>query len=322
MIEWLLNFPAPITLTEEEQADIRSLVLLREIDGAYWYDCLAPTDPTTTYPVLAGGTIVGAWDADGVLDPAYPVSPAFTLLCPLGNLPDGTATGVLKAHHYQGWLQRHLGDEAATDELAVLYPAAVVPLAIEIRHKEFFGTWSGWGWRAEILGGSDVRDPSVRAIGVYTDPECTQYEYTTGAFVIGESDWQVDDEGAPLLVWYTETPPGFATPDKPDWYLAVLYASIQEGHQTLAADEDAISHLYWPIDQPPVTTGTWVDTGETVTGMAGTVTLVSSVSPFSVGSMVRIEGYEMEVTSIWADQGLVLDPYRASSMGAAIEILQ
>jgi hypothetical protein len=56
--------------------------------------------------------------------------------------------------------------------------------------------------------------------------------------------------------------------------------------------------------------------------MAGTVTLVSDVAPFPVGTLVRIEDVEMFVTSVWAGQGLVLDPYRASTTGAAIEIWQ
>lgn len=113
------------------------------------------------------------------------------------------------------------------------------PYFVEIRHKYFEGAWAGWGWRAEINGASENRNPDARAIGVYSDPGCTAYLYTTGAFVEGASEWQQE------WAWATETPPGRATADKGQWNLALLFGSAQEDHGSLLPEDDAVTFPYF-----------------------------------------------------------------------------
>ena len=212
--------------------------------------------PITDLPELAGAVVVGSWHEDGtsiVVD-----EPAYLEIRPLGNAPPtdgladphrpegtrgGDATGPIMFHAFLGMERRELGESGE------LYPEGTRPFEIEIRHKEFSGGWPGWGWRAEIVGDSSARDPSARAVGVYSDPECMAYLYTTGAFVEGLSDWQTDASGALLTVWFTETPPGWANPEKEDWHLAVLFGSAQEGYKTLSAKDESIHYLYWASTQ-------------------------------------------------------------------------
>jgi len=122
------------------------------------------------------------------------------------------------------------------------------PYFVEIQHKYFEGTWAGWGWRAEINGASKGRDPTSRAIGVYNDSEWTAYLYTTGAFVEQVSEWQTDDAGNSVRVWATETPAGYAKPDKEQWNLALLKGSAQEVRTHLLATEDSTTMPYFDTE--------------------------------------------------------------------------
>ena len=185
------------------------------------------------------GTLVGGWQVDGPI--TDPVTNDFYEIRPLGNNPDGTATKQLQYTYPAGWSQRYLRSDG-------LYPADNDAMAIEVRHKEFTGAWAGWGWRAEIRYVAEQRPPNARAIGIYRDEDASDYHYTTGAFILQDSDWQVDEEGNPLQVWATETPAGFATPTKEPIHHALLLGAAQEGHQTLWPEDDSTEFLYWAQD--------------------------------------------------------------------------
>ena len=253
------------------------------------------------YPPVASANpqVIGGWRiTDGSI--AYPVDRVlYEALRPLGNWPGGWATDVLWPPYWQGLPLPKL-------EVTAEYPADVEPFDLEIRHKYFEDPlnpqWDGWGWRAEMIGASYARDPSVRAIAVYTTPEAVwpdDYDYTTGAFVEGPSEWQLDAEGNPLTVWYTETPVGRATVTKEAWSLGVLWASVPEGHQVLEPEQSEIRFLFWPVDQPDVggqSQDIWVPSGETFTGILGANVLgVSSSAPFSAGQRIRIDGVELVI---------------------------
>jgi hypothetical protein len=270
------------------------------------------------------GTLLGGWNTDGTQplddndDPLYPVHDDFLLIRPLGNRADGLATDALQYPYPSGSAQRWLSQTS-------LYPVDNQPISLDMRHKEFTGNvnpeWDGWGWRGEILVTAAARPANARAIGIYSDPECTAYLYTTGAFQFGQSEWQTDIDGNLIDVWFTECPLGRATTEQQDWHYALLFGAAQEGHYTLPIGSPPLVRNYWQANIVPPATGAWVDSGATVTSMAGTVTLVSNIAPFAPGQLVRIYGtYEATISSIWAGQGLVLTPYQASTAGAVIEI--
>jgi hypothetical protein len=226
-------------------------------------------------PLTVGFTI-GLWD--GVTgEPINLDLPEYETIRPLGNDVDGSAVDSLAYHSFMGHAYRNL-------EPGRRYPLAESPFDLEVRHQEITeGTWQGWGWRAEIHGDAGSRDPGVRAIGIYSDSECTQYLYTTGAFVQGVSSWQVDSNGQPLTVWYTECPLGQLKPTRGDWHIAILYAALQEGKKTLLASQDSFRYLFFEktqIDTQPISgepTGAWVDTGATIIALAGQVYRTSSI---------------------------------------------
>ena len=200
------------------------------------------------------GTVIGGWRLDGEIKNV--VQPDFYELRPLGNDPDGKATKQLEYVYPEGWEQRFLQRAVYDDSVepqpplipAALYPYENDAMAIEVRHKEFTGTWSGWGWRAEIIYVAQQRSPDARAIGIYRDEDASDYHYTTGAFVLQDSDWQLDENQDPLQVWATETPAGFATPDKEPIHHALLLGAAQEGHQTLWPEDFNTEFLYWEND--------------------------------------------------------------------------
>ena len=94
----------------------------------------------------------------------------------------------------------------------------------------------GWGWRVDMISDDPLRDITVRAIGVYSDPECTQYLYTTGAFI---------DDGSGN--YFTECPAGQRTGTPDPVYFALLWASVQEGFFQLIDEADGAEGeaLFW-----------------------------------------------------------------------------
>jgi len=105
---------------------------------------------------------------------------------------------------------------------------------------EFINQSGFWGWVVKMISADPERDITARGIGIYTDPECTVFQYTTGAFV---NDGKYGD------VFYTECPPGnrLANPDQVNF--ALLLGSAQEGYFNLPANSDVTEALFWSANQ-------------------------------------------------------------------------
>lgn len=287
-------------------------------------------------PPLAGAHIIGGWLQDGsqwgtVLQEEY------VAIRPLGNMPAmpkfdednnevgttraGAATQPLGFMTLAGHAQRHVGEDGE------VYPQGSNPFDLEVRHQYFEGEYTGHGWRAEMVGAAADRDPSVRAVALYSDPECTAYLYTTGAFVQGSSEWQLDDAGDPLTVWYTVCPPGQYSAEKKELYFAVLWASIQEGYQVLPVDKDSVQFQFWDKDQPSASTSSsgpeWVNTGAGIIGQAGQLFYVSDGTMFvdvPTGTPMRYGDLETTFSQIWpgTDDLIETNPYVPAQIGDAI----
>ena len=256
MIEWIITTENPDAyyplrvehfLDDHVEAPLyESVICVAEVDGLWQINIMHSENPT-----LPGDTLIAATGSDGVPLPGYDYD-AYMGIVPHGNNPDGTATGLEQfPHTWAGWHKnkRMFGEPASLEAVARIYPAAVRPYHARIRHK-YFDTPStpastGWGFRVELAGTDYSRPPSARAIGVYSDPECTAYLWTTGAFQVGPSDWQTDEAGDPLEVWFTDSWDGDRPDDPKDWHIAFLLGSAQEGHQTLPAESDGVEYLFW-----------------------------------------------------------------------------
>ena len=294
------------------------------------------TDGTLTYgqgePPAVGGDIIGVWDYDGVPVGAPDVD-SYTAIRPLGN-DAGQATGTLGYHHVMGHAPRMLGDPEAADPIERLYPADDQPFAIEVRHKEFTGNsnpeWDGWGWRAEIVGGAASRDPSARAIGIYSDEDASQFLYTTGAFSEQPSAWQVDADGLPLTVWATEYNPGllgYPNDSKAPVHHACLLGSAQEGHASLQPEQESAYHEFWDHDQPssPAPGADWVDTGATITQLVGAgIYRVSAVVTLAPVQALRLgDTAETVFNGYWPTANtpsdyLTIAPHVSAAVGAIV----
>ncbi len=183
---------------------------------------------------------------------------------------------------------------------------------IEVRHKQF--AVGQWGWRAEMRSQSGDFEPGVRAIGIYSDAACTQYLYTTGAFVLDAesgryvTEWNVGDA------------------EKATRYFALLYASLQEAIGALLSTEDvAVVYLKYglPAEPPPVGE-TWVDTGATITGQAGQLFYVSlpiAGLGLIASQAIRI-GPTLETTFVQVWPGtttlMQINPYVAATAGMKV----
>ncbi len=306
MSTYIYSYPAPL----EEDPLPGFVAFSQELGGQHIYISARPLE-------YEDQTLVGAWGSDGVVmrdevgDP-IPITNLFDSLRPVGNI-DGVATNELLYHYFMGHSPRQVQADPVVDTLPE-FPADNQPIVLTMeRIWDDTPGWEGWGWQATIEFSDPNRAPDARAIGIYNSDWA--YQYTTGAFVY-------TDTGDGVYKWQTHNPPGYATATKEPIYYAMLFGAAQEGRGTLINSTESQTLYFWEADQVIPGGEAWVDSGETVTGMAGTVTLVSDVGPFPVGTQVRIEGVEMLVTSIWAGQGLVLDPYRSSTTGAAIEVWQ
>lgn len=264
----------------------------------------------------ADATLIGEWGNDGQLVSMDDF--VYSELRPFGN-DAGFATGHLGLIHYQGHAQRHMQDIPAVDTLPY-YFSNLHPFVIHMERYKRTGEWTGWSWKATIEFSDPNREPTNRAIGIYPGGDWDAAGWNTGAFVWTEVDRDID--GNPVMKWQTECPAGRETSTKEPLYYALLHGSAHEGRMELPEGKDALEKLFWEHDQPVPVEGEWADSGQTVAGMAGTVTLIQDNSGFSAGSLVRIEGVEMEVTSLWTGTGIVLDPYRVSTVGAVVEIWQ
>lgn len=183
---------------------------------------------------------------------------------------------------------------------------------IEIRHKQFTGGL--WGWRAEMRSQSGDFEPGVRAIGIYSDAACTQYLYTTGAFVLDTSSGR----------YVTEWNSGNSV--KTTRYFALLYASAQEAIGALLDTEDvAVVYLKYGLPaEPPPAGETWVDTGATVTSQAGQLFYLSadiSTLGLTNGQAIRF-GTTLETTYVQTWPGttnlMQINPYVAAQVGMKV----
>lgn len=92
-----------------------------------------------------------------------------------------------------------------------------------------------------MLSADPLRDITARGIGVYSDPECTAFLYTTGSFV---------QDGSHNNNFYTECPAGQRTPAPAQVNFALLLGSAQEGYFNLPEGGDDVEALFWSSDQP------------------------------------------------------------------------
>jgi hypothetical protein len=257
---------------------------------------------------------------------------AYKAIRPFGNESGtGAATGPLYFTSVMGHGPRELTDDGK------LYPEDDEPFVIEIRHKEFTGNanpaWDGWGWRAEILNESSTRDPSARAIAIYSDEACTQYLYTTGAFTEQQSMWQVDSNDNPITVWATEYNPGllgYNNDEKADVHHACLLGAAQEGFATLRAGQESAVHYFWSHTQgqEPPAGATWVDSGLTVIAPAGALYRLSGVPTLVNGQAIRLgDTSETTFTGYWPTPATPSDtinisPYVSVPVGTKLYIWQ
>ena len=208
--------------------------------------------------------------------PTFPVTADYTdWIRPLGN-EDGRATGLLDSTRWQGDVeQKFLQDDnryPSTDSPFTLeiirqdYGSTAQPWDTNAVYNtgdfatsggmwrslqdnnqgntpfggsafwEFINQSGFWGWVVKMISDDPLRDITARGIGVYTDPECTQYQYTTGAFI---NDGKYGD------VFYSECPAGQrqANPDQVNF--ALLLGSAQEGYYNLPELGDESEALFW-----------------------------------------------------------------------------
>ena len=105
---------------------------------------------------------------------------------------------------------------------------------------EFINQSGPWGWSVVMLSADPLRDITARAVGIYTDPECTIFEYTTGAFV---------QDGSHGNNYYTVCPPGNRLPAPDQVNFALLLGAAQEGFFNLPENSGTTEALFWASDQ-------------------------------------------------------------------------
>jgi hypothetical protein len=201
-------------------------------------------------PAWPDSTIVGSWDADTGLQegqsydaqgdvigtPTYPVTADYTdWIRPLGN-DSGRATGLLDSLRWAG----HSEPKFLTDDNR--YTATDSPFTLRITRVEHTAPdpFPGWGWTVEMLSDDPLRDITARAVGIYSDPECTAYLYTTGAFI---------QDGSHDNNYYTECPVGQRQPSPDQVNFALLLGAAQEGFFNLPEGGGDTDALFWSHDQ-------------------------------------------------------------------------
>ena len=266
MSNLIYSYNAPLVIGPE-QGD---LVEYGEVGGRFCYLCAAARND--------GGVLEA--EHDPVTGAPVTQGPLYADLFPIGNIA-GFAPADVRHHHWQGHDKRLYQDpDTATGDPQ--FPADDQPDSVEIRRWEF---GDGWGVRVELIYGSD---PTNKAIARYLDEDYTQFHYTTGAFVLQDSYWQVDENDNPVQVYATETPPGFRTTQQEPEYIGLWFGQlVAKSPLPLGTDTRTAYYFTHNIGDP---SGGWVDTGATTTGMAGTVILVSDGTPFALkaGAKVRV----------------------------------
>ncbi|MGB5335083.1 MAG: hypothetical protein WBN07_05660 [Woeseiaceae bacterium] len=236
-------------------------------------------------------------------------------------LPTGNVYGYAPSYppQFLGWQGRalRLAQPSATAVGDPLLPADAQADSVIIRRKYFDDAWAGWGFRVELMYGSDATN---KAIARYLDADYTNYHYTTGAFSQGPSDWQTDESGDPVTVYFTETPAGFRTAEKEDEYLGLWFGQLVAKSPLLLGVDERLAY-YFPEGGGG---GTWIDSGETYQGLGGAnYILVSGTTPFSVNQKIRLAEVVYTISQIFAGAGLVIDGTPSGvATGTSIEILQ
>ena len=251
----IVSLPAADAIWDELNPQPQPSVLMAEYDDstpkqAYLYTA----DDITAWPVSA--YIVGAWDratglqigqtydTDGTTvigTPTNPVTSDYTqFVRPLGN-DQGRATGPLDSMRWQGMPEeKFLAD-------ANRYPASESPFQLKIERVLHPGgepeyPVAGWGWTVTMISEDSLRDITARGIGIYSDPECTAFLYTTGAFILETGEYK------------THCPPGQVQPTDAQVNFALLLGSLQEGWFNLPEGGGESDALFWAKNQP---TGEW-----------------------------------------------------------------
>ena len=211
--------------------------------------------------------------------PTFPVTADYaTWIRPLGN-EAGRATGILDSTRWQGHVEQkfldndnrypstntpfsleiyreNIGADAPawdsvtqffTGDYATNGGSTWIASQDSLNEVPFGGStfWdlvsvAGYGWVVEMLSADPVRDITARAIGVYSDPECTAFLYTTGAFV---------QDGSHGNNFYTLCPPAQRTPTPDQVNFALLLGAAQEGFINLTEGADTLESLFWSADQ-------------------------------------------------------------------------
>ena len=316
--EYLIITPTP---EYYEGLGLRAVVRTQQYEGEQVLNITALDNPIQPGDRLVFGCDAYTREMIEPLDEAL-----YEALRPLGNSPDGSATDALAYATWAGVGLRKLGDAQSADTMTQLYPGTP-PFEVMVAHYWYEqAEFSGYGFLAEITGGADSRDPSARAMAVYSDPECTQYLWTGGAYQLGPSRLgQVDEEGVPLQVWFSDTPPGQRTAQEEEWHLACLFGSAQEGHATLPIGGELLLQ-FWDRDQGQSPGGSeWVDTGATVIAQAGTLYRISDAgvaASLTPGQAIKFteSGTETTFTGVWAGGAdyIEIDPFVQAVVGDAL----
>lgn len=208
----------------------------------------------TGWDALPTASIVGSWDAQTGLQegqsydnseppivvgtPTHPVTADYAgWVRPLGN-EAGRATGLLDSTRWAGHAEPKFLQDAQR------YKDTDAPFTLEIFRVYHPGGTpeypvAGWGWTVRMISDDPERDITARAVGLYSDPECTAYLYTTGAFV-----WNAVDE-----YYETYCPPGQVQPTDAQVNFALLLGAAQEGFFNLPEGGGEAGALFWSHNQ-------------------------------------------------------------------------
>ena len=219
-------------------------------DGADQHAYLYTGNDLTAWPNSA--SYIGSWDERTGLQegqawdnssppqligtPTHPVTDDYTTyIRPLGN-DAGRATGILDSIRWQGHSEpKYLQDNKR-------YKDTEAPFTLKITRQEITAPdpFPGWGWTVEMISEDPARDITARAVGIYSDPECTAFLYTTGAFI---------QDGSNNNNYYTECPAGQRTNDPDQVNFALLLGAAQEGFFNLPEGSSTTEALFWAKDQ-------------------------------------------------------------------------
>ena len=210
-----------------------------DYDGKFLF--LTPFDMLVQYP---GGTQIGEWSNDGVSAGAVHSDYA-EFIRPFGN-EAGKASDIQDFSHFSGHRQRAMQEVAAVDTLSE-YPVDNQPFKIKLTRTNITDDgWPHipWGFQARLTFADPNRQPDSYSIGVYSDPECTAYLWTPGAWIWTDTG-EVDEYLNPIFAWIIDCPIGQRTATREDWNICNLLGSDQQGMYSMLANQDEFERLFW-----------------------------------------------------------------------------